>query len=485
MSLNSKLAQRWTQLGPQFLPFADAATPELPLGRLLRLSLFQVTVGMAITLLIGTLNRVMIVELKVSATLVGLMIALPLVFAPFRALIGFRSDTHRSVLGWRRVPYIWFGSLLQFGGLAIMPFALIVLSGDTNGPIVYGQIAAALAFLLVGAGMHTTQTVGLALATDLAPDESRPRVVALMCTMLLLGVALSSVTFGYLLANFSQLRLIKVIQGTAVTTMLLNMAALWKQEARNPQLTAPDRQLPTFKDSWREFSSDSQTVRRLVALGVGTVAFGMQDILLEPYGGEVLKLSVSSTTLLTAILALTGLTGFVLAARALVRRFDAYRIASLGTLAGLVGMTSIIFAAPLQSIGVFATGVAFIGFGGGLFAHCTLTVAMRLAPSGQIGLALGAWGAVQATASGGAIAISGILRDGINSLATAGRLGDALNGPATGYGVVYNLEIILLFATLVVIGPLARYAKRDAQTFPVDSSLPNLHLDNISREVTP
>ena len=36
------------------------------MGRLLRLSLFQVTVGMAVVLLIGTLNRVMIVELGVS-----------------------------------------------------------------------------------------------------------------------------------------------------------------------------------------------------------------------------------------------------------------------------------------------------------------------------------------------------------------------------------------------------------------------------------
>ncbi|HEX8375714.1 MAG TPA: PucC family protein, partial [Geminicoccaceae bacterium] len=178
----------WASLGTRFLPFADAATPELPLGRLLRLSLFQVSVGMAAALLNGTLNRVMIVELAVPAWLVALMVALPLIFAPFRALVGFRSDNHRSALGWRRVPYIWFGSMLQFGGLAIMPFALIVLSGDSNGPVWIGHAGAALAFLLVGAGLHTTQTAGLALATDLAPADSRPRVVALLYVMLLVGM---------------------------------------------------------------------------------------------------------------------------------------------------------------------------------------------------------------------------------------------------------------------------------------------------------
>ena len=69
----------WTRIGTEFLPFADAGTAELPLGRLLRLSLFQISVGMAITLTIGTLNRVMIVELGVSTTLVSIMIGLPLV----------------------------------------------------------------------------------------------------------------------------------------------------------------------------------------------------------------------------------------------------------------------------------------------------------------------------------------------------------------------------------------------------------------------
>jgi BCD family chlorophyll transporter-like MFS transporter len=135
----------WSSLGSRFLPFADAASADLPLSRLLRLSLFQVSFGMAVVMLVGTLNRVMIVELKVPAALVALMVALPLLAAPFRALIGFRSDRHRSELGWRRVPYIWMGTLMQFGGFAIMPFALLVLAGagqSSQAPVWVGQLAA-------------------------------------------------------------------------------------------------------------------------------------------------------------------------------------------------------------------------------------------------------------------------------------------------------------------------------------------------------
>jgi BCD family chlorophyll transporter-like MFS transporter len=170
----------WMRVGTRWLPFADAATTELPLGRLLRLGLFQLTVGAALTLLTGTLNRVMIIELGVAASVVGWMLALPLLVAPFRALVGFRSDSYRSVLGWRRVPYMWFGTMLSWAGLAIMPFALILLSGDTNGPRWVAVAASALAFLLIGGGMHTTQTAGLALATDLAP--ARPRCSTSCCS---------------------------------------------------------------------------------------------------------------------------------------------------------------------------------------------------------------------------------------------------------------------------------------------------------------
>ena len=253
--------------GPRFLPFADAASDDLPLSRLLRLSLFQISVGMAMVMLVGTLNRVMIVELKVSATLVSFMVALPLLIAPLRALIGFRSDNHRSQLGWRRVPYIWMGSLLQFGGFSIMPFALLVLAGDgqaSQAPAWVGQLGAAGAFLLVGLGMHTVQTAGLALATDLAPPERQPQVVGLMYVMQLIGMIGSALVLGYLLHDYSPGQLIRVVQAVAVTTLVLNVIALWKQEPRS-RLRKPGTPIDhTFAQAWQLFCQGPNTVRRLL-----------------------------------------------------------------------------------------------------------------------------------------------------------------------------------------------------------------------------
>jgi BCD family chlorophyll transporter-like MFS transporter len=450
------LAAAWTLLGPRFLPFADAASAELPLTRLLRLSLFQVAVGMATALLVGTLNRVMIVELAVPAWLVALMVSLPLVAAPFRALIGHRSDTHRSFLGWRRVPYLWLGTLLQFGGLAIMPFALLVLSGSGHGPVWVGQLGAALAFLLVGAGLQTTQTAGLALATDLAPAAARPRVVALMYVMLLAGMIGSGFVFSLLLADFTPLRLIQVIQGAALLTVVLNVIALWQQEARDPARTAHDRLRPTFAASWARLMQVPRARRFLVAVALGTAAFNMQDIVLEPYGGEILGLSVSATTALTALLAAGALAAFALAARVLSRGLDPCRLAAYGATAGLFAFAAVIFAAPLESPLLFRGGTVLIGFGGGLFAVGTLTAAMGIELEDATGLALGAWGAVQATAAGVAIALGGALRDVVGSLAAQGALGPTLTSNAVGYGFVYQFELLLLFLTLIAIGPLVR-----------------------------
>lgn len=463
--MEAALVKQWQRVGSNFLPFADAASADLPLARLLRLSLFQVSVGMATGLLVGTLNRVMIVELNVSASLVALMIAMPLLFAPFRALIGFKSDTHRSAFGWRRVPYLWLGTMLQFCGFGIMPFALILLSGDHSSPMWIGQVGGALAFLLVGAGMQITQTAGLALATDLAPVESRPRVVALMYVMLLVGMLVSSAVFGALLQGFTPVRLIQVVQGAGFVSLVLNSIALWKQEARRTRSeteTQPAR--PAFRSSWARFASFGKTRRFLVVVAMGTAAFSMQDVILEPYGGEVLMLSVSATTVLTALIAIGALLGLVWAARRLQKGHDPYRLCAAGLVVGIAAFSSIIFSDPMGSPLLFRIGATGVGFGGGVFAVGTLIAAMNLNGAADSGLTLGAWGAVQATAAGLAIAAGGLLRDGIGYLASAGALGDALNQPSTGYSAVYHVEIALLFLTLIALGPLVR--RSAARTTP-------------------
>ena len=448
----------WTELVFRLLPFADAASADLPLPRLLRLSLFQVSVGMAMVLLNGTLNRVMVVELGTPTWLVALLIAVPLFAAPFRALIGHKSDTHRSVLGWRRVPYIWFGTLMQFGGLAIMPFALLLLGVPERFEIGLG--AATAAFLLTGIGIHVTQTAGLALATDLAPEDKRPRAVALLYVMLLVGMMFAAFVIGGILADYSATKLVQVIQGCALLTIILNVTALWKQEARNPAATAPDRETATFSQIWHAFVTDGRNARLLTAIGIGAAGFAMQDALLEPYGGEVLGLSVGATTGLTGAWALGSLIGFMLSGRALARGWDPLRLAGAGLVVGINAFLLVLFAGPFAAPLMLYAGALCIGVGLGLFSVGTLMEAMSLAKTETAGLALGAWGAVQATCAGLGIAVGGLLRDGVAALVQSGDAAATVATRATGYGTVYIFEIALLLIGLAAIGPLVGHQSR-------------------------
>ena len=139
---------------------------------------------------------------------------------------------------------------------------------------------------------------------------------------------------------------------------------------------------------------------------------------------------------------------------------DACRLAALGALLGLPAFACVIFSAPLDSSVLFQTGAALIGFAGGLFSVGMLLHAMSLTDESHTGMVLGAWGAVQATAAGLAMALGGVIRDVAGSLAEQGLLGEALNSPVTGYSMVFHIEMYMLFAVLIALGPLVARGRR-------------------------
>lgn len=108
-----------------------------------------------------------------------------------------------------------------------------------------------------------------------------------MYTMLLLGMLGFGALFGVLLTHFTPTRLIQVVQAAAVLTLVFNLAASWKQEARRAVVPKAARPVaPSFSTTWARFASTGRTLRFMVAVAMGTAAFNMQDIILEPYGGE-------------------------------------------------------------------------------------------------------------------------------------------------------------------------------------------------------
>ena len=86
------------------------------LRKRIQLGLIHVAVAMTLVPINSTLNRVMIKELAISATMVALLASLPYLFSPVQVAIGSFSDRH-PLLGLRRTPYILVGLFLCVAGV--------------------------------------------------------------------------------------------------------------------------------------------------------------------------------------------------------------------------------------------------------------------------------------------------------------------------------------------------------------------------------
>ena len=153
--------------------------------------------------------------------------------------------------------------------------------------------------------------------------------------------------FGAFLRDFSPGRLVQVIQAAAVATLVLNASRCGSRRRGDPRRGAMRRRaaarLPPTPG--RTYIEGDGTRRRLVAIGLGTMAFGMQDVLLEPYGGQVLGMGVGATTWLTATLAGGGLAGFALASQRPEPRRRPARMAATGAWLGIPAFAAVMLAA--------------------------------------------------------------------------------------------------------------------------------------------
>ena len=263
----------------------------MPRRQLLRLGLFQLTAGGISVLFLGVLNRILRVELGMDLFLVSLLIGGghylgALVAIPF----GYFSDRHR-VAGYRRTAYIILGALITAIVLALSPWVAVMLAdAPTNG-----RIAAAFGFfLLEGISTFVAGTAYLALIADRTPRKERGQATGLVWTLLMLGIIATGISAGVALKEYSFDTFATMFVVGAFAAVVLSLIALWGQEPRVNEPVSP------ATASLREalaLVARSQHSRRFAAfLLVSMFAYFMQDVILEPFGGEVFDLSPAETT---------------------------------------------------------------------------------------------------------------------------------------------------------------------------------------------
>lgn len=415
--------------------------------RVLRLGLIQFGIGLSLAPISGTLNRVLITDLRIPAVAVGFLIALHYFVSPVRAMIGYRSDKARSKGVWR-TPYVVLGVMLTFGGLATAPFALILLSGEGVLPFWAAMLVCTGIFLGYGAGINIVETVYLALVSDITPPKQRGKVISVLWIMLMLGTVVSGVIVSYLLIDYSHKLLIQVMQASAIVFVVLTVVALWKQERLKKDgsietaIAEPVRVRLTLWESVKLLGGQKVLQGLFAIIFVATMAFAVHDVLLEPYGGEVLGMSVSATMSLTVLWGLTTIVGVAGAGWLLWRKAAPALLMGIGCGIGLLGFAIISYAADGQLVTPFRFGVAFISIGRGVFIVGSVVLVMSLTDINHSGLFFGIWGIVQAMAQGFGVIGGGLLRDIVGR-----QSGDV----ALGYTTVYITAGVFLITVILVL----------------------------------
>lgn len=410
-----------------------------------QLAFIHAAVAITLVPINSTLNRVMIKELGISATLVALLASLPYLFSPVQVAIGAYSDRH-PIAGLRRTPYILAGLLLCVVGLAVAPMVVFILPQN----FFLGLVFTVLTFGAWGMGYNLAAVSYLSLATELSGERGRTRTVATMWFLMIVGIILTAAGLSRLLADYSPEQLQRAFSSVAVVAMVLGLLGLAKLEPRSnipssqATLEVPASWAAQLRLIWR----NPQARLFFVYLSALLVAILGQDILLEPYAAEVFDLPVAATTRITSIWG-TCFLGALLAATWLEPRWGKRRVAFWGAVTALLGFALMIGAGMVASAHLFYVGVVLLGMGSGLATVSNLSLMLDMTTK-SVGLYMGAWGMASALARILGSVLGGAVRDIILAISQNALL---------GYGVVFGIQAILLG---VSIGLLRRV---DVETF--------------------
>src|SRR6266508_6822361 len=233
----------------------------MPFTKILRLGLIHVAVAITLVPINSTLNRIMISELKLAATLVAVMASLPYLFSPLQVWIGGYSDRH-PLWGYRRTPYIALGLLLCVGGAALAPTAAFTLHDNFGN----GLLVALLAFGAWGMGFNFATVSYLSLATDLAGEEHRARTVGVMWFMLIVSVIVTAILAARARRPYSVEALYRVFYVTSGVALTLGVLGLLGLERRGALARTGERR--SFREMLRLIGANSQARHFFVHLVV-------------------------------------------------------------------------------------------------------------------------------------------------------------------------------------------------------------------------
>ena len=389
----------------------------------IRLGLFQLSLGILGVLMLGLFNRLLIAEIGLPAAVVALAIGSQQLMGFTRIWFGNRSD--RIAAGrLKRTPYIVISALAFSGLFGLSGWVVLQLARTITlpGQLFVGPWVGLLMLISIalGTAISAGGTAFSALVVDLTSERERPRVLAVVWGMRLLGVLLGSAfvarLFGAaceegasadaLKTGLEQLILVGplLLFGLVVFSVLGLEHRLVERDsmaqsvnadvANNPQKNVPLLQLLGRLRTIPQFG------RFVAVMCLFTFSMFLNDAVLEPYGAALFGMSLCATTALNALMAIGFFVGLGVSGFLLIERIGNIRTAQLGGILASMALVLMLLSAPWQFLEGFRLAVIVFGLSLGICIHASFTLMFSFVEPGKVGLLLGIWGALYAYSRG-------------------------------------------------------------------------------------
>lgn len=438
--------------------------PTLKLLTMFRLGLFQMGLGIMSILTLGVLNRVMIKELAIPATIAAGTIAMHQFVSPARLWFGQMSDA-KPIRGYHRTGYIWIGSLL-FALAAFLVVQVMWQLGDSMQAGWTIQTSAwtailALVFALYGIALSAGSTPFAALLVDISDEDNRSKLVGVVWSMLMVGIVVGAILSSKLLpqpvscqevgtADLGVLRaginrLFLIVPAIVVGLSILSTIGIERKYSRfteRSSLVEREDQI-TLSRALRVLTASPQTGLFFTFLLFMTISLFMQDAVMESYGGQVFSMCVGDTTKLNAFFGTGTLIGISLTGFAVVPRLGKKQTARLGCLMVAFCLILIIITGFTANPKLLQYGLLLFGLASGVTTTGAISLMLDLTAAETAGTFIGAWGLAQAMARAIATVLGGAVLD-------LGRL--LFTNLTLAYGLVFGLQAIGMLAAVWLLG---------------------------------
>jgi len=425
---------------------------------LIRLSLFQMGFGIMLGFVQDILNRVMIKELLLPATIALGLISLKELLAIFgvKVWIGNLSD-RKSLFGFRRTPYILIGLVSCIVAFVLSPSAAyeVKVGGTAFSemfPALFTDIGLwklCFIFLLFGFGLQVATTAYYALIADIVPEEHIGKITGASWTLMVLTAIISNWTIGSYLTVFNPERLTLVAEIGGLIAFVLGLTAVIGVERRNAEAArGKEKHSITFAQSIRLLSSSPKTLQFAFYIFISIFALFANEVVMDPFGAEVFGMTVSETTkLFKPAMGGTQLI-FMLLVGFFLSRIGFKRGAYIGNVFGAIGFAMIILAGFLLDQTLLRIALVVTGIGLGAASVSNISMMMNMT-AGRSGIYIGLWGTAQSLAIFLGHSGAGIIRDVVYSLS---------GSHMWAYTGIFLLEIAAFTASSLVLPHISKEA---------------------------